>query len=162
MGPYRYRDDGPFADDPDGRNTRDVEWLSPEVPYECFDADLRQAFGQRGTVSEIDEENAAARILEVLRGADASAIHLVLKWSPAIEGNTIEHHREVAEQAVRGARHGSGSLDRCRAFAVEVGGRDSVEFGLRGREPGRPPRPGTAVFGIRVSGTSVPRIVYGE
>ena len=29
---------------------------------------------------------------------NASAIHLVLKWSPQIRPDTIERHREVAEQ----------------------------------------------------------------
>jgi MoxR-like ATPase len=38
-----------------------------------------------------------SRVLAVTEGADASAIHLVLKWSPSIEKRTIDYHREVAE-----------------------------------------------------------------
>jgi len=36
--------------------------------------------------------------VDVLDGADASAIHLVLKWSQTVRPDTIERHREVAEQ----------------------------------------------------------------
>jgi hypothetical protein len=80
---YRYREDGPF-EGTDARHTRPVEWLAKSVPYERFDPDLREAFGQQGTVSEITKPNAAQRIVDVLGGADASAVHLVLKWSPKI------------------------------------------------------------------------------
>ena len=75
--------DGPFADS-DAQQTRPVEWLASALPYERFDPDLREAFGQQGTVSEISKPHAAQRILDVLGGADASAIHLVLKWSPSL------------------------------------------------------------------------------
>jgi MoxR-like ATPase len=94
VGSYQYRDDGPFASS-DGRNTRNAEWVERALPYERFDPDLRDRFGLQGTVREINVEDAAARINEVLNGADASAIHLVLKWSPALEPKTIEYHREV-------------------------------------------------------------------
>ena len=92
-----YRADGPF-EGTDARHTHPVEWLAKSLPYERFDSDLREAFGQQGTVSEISKPNAAQRILDVLAGADASAIHLVLKWSPSIRPDTIERHREVAEE----------------------------------------------------------------
>jgi hypothetical protein len=100
LGPYQNRADGDFAGS-DGRHTRAVEWLETSLPYERFDADLREAFGLQGTVREITKPDAAERILDVLEGADASAIHLVLKWSPGIEPETIEYHRAVADE--RGA-----------------------------------------------------------
>lgn len=96
LGDYVYRADGPFAET-DAQNTREVEWLEERLSYERFDPDLREAFGQQGTLSEISKPNAAERILEVLGGADASAIHLVLKWSAKTRADTIERHREVAE-----------------------------------------------------------------
>jgi MoxR-like ATPase len=110
VGDYLYRDDGPFRDG-DARNTRAVEWLADAVPYERFDADLREAFGQQGTVSEIDKPFAAERVLAAVEGVNASAIHLVLKWSPKLEPATIEHHRAVAEEhdAVWWGRRGSES-----------------------------------------------------
>jgi hypothetical protein len=92
LGPYRYRADGVFRDS-DGRNTRDAEWIEREIPYERFDPDLREAFGLQGTIRKIAKDDAAARIDEVLDGADASAIHLVLKWSASLEQRTIEYHR---------------------------------------------------------------------
>jgi MoxR-like ATPase len=127
VGPYRYREDGSFFDS-DGRHTHDVEWLSRSIPYERFDPDLRDAFGQQGTVSEVTKDAAAARILEVaLEGADASAIHLVLKWSPTLEPNTIELHRQVVEQhgAVwwgRVSKPGTTGLaaDRLRKFQEQI------------------------------------------
>ncbi len=88
-GGYQYRDDGPF-EGTDARHTRPVEWLAKSLSYERFDPDLREAFGQQGTVSEISKPNAAQRIIDVLGGADASAVHLVLKWSPTIRAG---HHR---------------------------------------------------------------------
>lgn len=99
-GPYAWRTDGAFADS-DGKNTRPTEWLATSLPYDRFDAELREKFGQRLTVSELHVDDVFSRILDVVAGADASAIHLVLKWSPSIEANTIEFHREVAER--RGA-----------------------------------------------------------
>jgi MoxR-like ATPase len=99
-GPYLYREDAPFSGT-DAKNTRAVEWLAAEIPYDRFDPDLREAFGQRGTLSEISKPNAAERIVDVLEGADASAIHLVLKWSAGLEARTIDYHLEVVEQ--RGA-----------------------------------------------------------
>jgi MoxR-like ATPase len=124
---YRYREDGPFFDS-DGRHTHDVEWLGRSIPSERFDPDLRDAFGQQGTVSEVTKDAAAKRILEVaLEGADASAIHLVLKWSPTLEANTIELHRQVAEQhgAVwwgRVSKPGTTGLaaDRLRKFEEQI------------------------------------------
>jgi MoxR-like ATPase len=97
LGPYRYRLDGRFRDS-DGRNTRDTDWIEREVPYERFDPDLREAFGLQGTIRELTKHDAATRIDEVLDGADASAIHLVLKWSATLEQKTIEYHREVADE----------------------------------------------------------------
>jgi hypothetical protein len=38
----------------------------------------------------------AQRIIDVVGGADASAVHLVLKWSPTLRADTVERHREVA------------------------------------------------------------------
>jgi MoxR-like ATPase len=96
-GPYAWRTDGEFADS-DGKNTRPTEWLATSLPYDRFDAELREKFGQRVTVSELDVEDVVSRILDVVGGADASAIHLVLKWSPSIEAKTIEYHREVADR----------------------------------------------------------------
>jgi MoxR-like ATPase len=81
-GEYLHRDSGPFADT-DAQHTREVDWLVRDLPYERFDPDLRDAFGQQGTVSEISKPDAAERLLAVVDGEDASAIHLVLKWSPA-------------------------------------------------------------------------------
>lgn len=95
-GGYEYRADGAF-EGTDARHTRPVEWLAPSLPYERFDSDLREAFGQQGTISAIGKPHAAQRIVEVLAGADASAVHLVLKWSPSIRPDTIDLHREVAE-----------------------------------------------------------------
>lgn len=94
-GRYAYREDGPFSD-ADATNTRSVEWLNDSLAYERFDADLRQAFGQQGTISEIGKPNAAQRIIDVLNGGDASAVHVVLKWSTETP-DTIERHAEVAE-----------------------------------------------------------------
>jgi MoxR-like ATPase len=94
---YEYREDGPF-EGTDARHTRPVEWLAKSLPYERFDSDLREAFGQQGTISEITKPNAAQRIIDVLGGADASAVHLVLKWSPSTRPDTIELHQEVAEE----------------------------------------------------------------
>jgi MoxR-like ATPase len=96
-GDYAYRNDDTFAGS-DARNTRPVEWLADAVRYERFDADLREAFGQQGTVSEIDKPAAAERLLAAVEGVDASAIHLVLKWTPAVDPETIDHHREVAAE----------------------------------------------------------------
>ncbi len=95
-GDYAYRAEEPFLST-DAANTREVDWLARDLPYERFDADLREAFGQQGTVSEISKPAAAQRLLAVVEGADASAIHLVLKWSPKLKPDTIERHREVAE-----------------------------------------------------------------
>ena len=99
LGEYRHRTDGQFENS-DGQHTRDIEWLARSLPYERFDPDLREAFGQQGTVSEITKTDVLARMMEVLEGADASAIHLVLKWSPDRRGraDTIERHLEVAER----------------------------------------------------------------
>ncbi|MDA4106040.1 AAA family ATPase [Mycolicibacterium holsaticum] len=97
-GEYRYRTDGAFAEDVAARNTLPVEWLATAIPYERFDPDLRDSFGQQGTVSEITKPNAAQRIIDVLGGADASAVDLVLKWSVGFRPDTIERHEEVAEQ----------------------------------------------------------------
>jgi hypothetical protein len=96
-GDYAYREDPPF-EGTDARHTRPVEWLARSLPYERFDSDLREAFGQQGTVSEISKPNAAQRIVDVLGGSDASAVHLVLKWSPTLRPDTIERHREVADE----------------------------------------------------------------
>jgi MoxR-like ATPase len=96
-GGYQFRDDGPF-EGTDAKHTRRVEWLAARLPYERFDPDLREAFGQQGTVSEIRKPNATQRIIDVVGGADASAIHLVLKWSPALGADTIERHRDMAAQ----------------------------------------------------------------
>jgi hypothetical protein len=93
-GEYEHRTDGDFAGT-DAQNTRAADWLSPSLGYERFDPDIREAFGQQGTVSEITKPNVAQRIIDVLSGADASAIHLVLKWSPAVRPDTIERHLEV-------------------------------------------------------------------
>lgn len=96
-GDYAYREDPPF-EGTDARHTRPVEWLARSLPYERFDSDLREAFGQQGTVREISKPNAAQRIIDVLGGSDASAVHLVLKWSPTIRPDTIDRHREVADE----------------------------------------------------------------
>jgi MoxR-like ATPase len=94
-GQYQHREEDEFG--PDARNTRQVEWLARRVAYERFDPDLREAFGQQGTVSEITKPDAARRLLASAQGSDASAIHLVLKWSPDLKSDTIELHRKVAE-----------------------------------------------------------------
>jgi hypothetical protein len=96
LGGYKHRDDGSF-EGTDAQHTRPVEWLASELPDERFDPDLREAFGQQGTVSEISKPNAAQRIIDVLNGADASAIHLVLKWSPNVRPDTIDRHKEVVD-----------------------------------------------------------------
>jgi MoxR-like ATPase len=96
-GAYQYRIEGAFAG-ADANYTREVDWLEDSVPYDRFDSDLREAFGQQGTVSEIIKPQAAQRILAVLRGEDASAIHLVLKWSPSFNGDTVTRHQRVAEE----------------------------------------------------------------
>jgi MoxR-like ATPase len=99
VGPYMHRPEPEWG--PDARNTREVEWIGRQIPYEQFDADLREAFGQQGTVSEITKPDSAARILATL-GADRDGpLDLVLKWSPSRNPETIELHREVAER--RGA-----------------------------------------------------------
>lgn len=97
-GGYEYRTDGAFAEDVDARNTLPVEWLATAIPYERFDPDLRDSFGQQGTVSEITKPNAAQRIIDVLGGADASALDLVLKWSFGSSPDTIDRHRQMVEQ----------------------------------------------------------------
>lgn len=94
-GEYEYREEERFG--PDARNTRRVEWFAQRVPYERFDPDLREAFGQQGTVSEITKPDAARRLVASVQGSDVSAIHLVLKWTPDRQPRTIELHREVAE-----------------------------------------------------------------
>ena len=94
-GPYRFREEEAFG--PDARNTRNVDWMAERLPYERFDPDLREAFGQQGTVSEIARSDGARRLLAAAQGADALAVHLVLKWSVEQEPKTIELHREVAE-----------------------------------------------------------------
>lgn len=95
-GDYKFRTDGAFAKS-DAVHTRPVEWLATDLPYERFDPDLREAFGQQGTISEIGKPHAAQRIIDVVGGADASAIHLVLKWSPGVRPDTIDLHRKVVE-----------------------------------------------------------------
>jgi MoxR-like ATPase len=87
---------------PDARNTREVEWIGRRVPYGLFDPDLRAAFGQQGTVSEIGKPESFPRILAAAQDADGPPIHLVLKWSATRNPNTIQLHREVAESS-RGA-----------------------------------------------------------
>lgn len=82
---------------PDARNTREVEWIARQVPYESFEPDLREAFGQQGTVSEISKRAAARRILNAVEGDGGSPVHLVLKWSATRNPDTIQLHREVAE-----------------------------------------------------------------
>jgi AAA domain (dynein-related subfamily) len=89
---------------PDARNTRETEWLGRRVPYERFDSDLRDAFGQQGTVSEIAKPESAKRILAAAslaaeggEGDRGSPLHLVLKWSEERNPETIQLHREVAE-----------------------------------------------------------------
>lgn len=104
-GEYAHRTDGPFAGT-DAQHTRAVEWLARELPYERFDPDLREAFGQQGTVSEIGRPDAAQRLLDAAAGADASAIHLVLKWSAALGPDTIEQQRAVV------AAHGASWFGR--------------------------------------------------
>ena len=94
-GPYRHRDEEVWG--PDARNNRAVDWFATRLPYERFDPDLREAFGQQGTLSEITKPDAAPRLLAVAQGSDALAIHLILKWSEDQQPNTIELHREVAE-----------------------------------------------------------------
>jgi hypothetical protein len=76
-------------------NTRPTEWLADAVPYENFPEDLRSAFGQQGTVSEIGKPNAATRILSALTGPAETAVHLLQRWAPAQQPRTIEMHREV-------------------------------------------------------------------
>jgi MoxR-like ATPase len=93
-GRYLYRSDGAFANT-DAQQTRAVDWLASELSYERFDPDLREAFGQQGTLSEISKPNASQRIIDVVGGADASAIHLVLKWSADRDAATVDKHREV-------------------------------------------------------------------
>ncbi len=99
-GGYLYRSDGPFANS-DAQQTRAIDWLASALSYERFDPDLREAFGQQGTVSEISKPNASQRIIDVIGGADASAIHLVLKWSAARDAATVDKHRGVV--AAQGA-----------------------------------------------------------
>jgi hypothetical protein len=94
-GEYQFCETGVF-EGTDATHTRPVEWLAKDLAYERFDPDLREAFGQQGTVSEISKPHAAQRIIDVVAGADASAIHLVLKWSPNVRADTIDLHREVA------------------------------------------------------------------
>ncbi|MGV0793555.1 AAA family ATPase [Mycolicibacterium sp. XJ1819] len=96
-GEYEYRTDGAFASENSAKNTLPVEWLATAIPYERFDPDLRDSFGQQGTVSEITKPKAAQRIIDVLGGADASALDLVLKWSVGLRSDTIDRHIEVAE-----------------------------------------------------------------
>lgn len=99
-GGYLHRSDGAFANT-DAQQTRAVDWLASALPYDRFDPDLREAFGQQGTLSEISKPNASQRIIDVVGGADASAIHLVLKWSAALDPATIDKHRDVV--SVHGA-----------------------------------------------------------
>lgn len=93
-GGYVYRSDGAFANT-DAQQTRAVDWLASDLSYERFDPDLREAFGQQGTLSEISKPNASQRMIDVIGGADASAIHLVLKWSAERDAATVDKHREV-------------------------------------------------------------------
>lgn len=104
---------------PDARNTRETEWLARRVPYERFDPDLRDAFGQQGTVSEIAKPESAKRILATVGPPATSAggdppIHLVLKWSEDRNPETIQLHREVAEGGAGAVWWGrfSKNLDR--------------------------------------------------
>lgn len=94
-GDYEFRSDEPFAGS-DARSTHRVDWLAERVPYDRFDPDLRDAFGQQGTVSEITKPAARQRILDVVGGADASAIHLVLKWSATLDSETVRKHEQMA------------------------------------------------------------------
>jgi MoxR-like ATPase len=97
-GDYEHRMSGPF-EGTDAQNTRPVEWLDKSVGYERFDPDLREAFGLSGTLREITKPDTVQRLVGVLSGADASAIDLVLKWSPARAEDTIDKHRAVAEES---------------------------------------------------------------
>jgi hypothetical protein len=96
-GPYVHRPDERFLA-LDAVNTRSVEWIERGVAYERFDPDLREAFGQQGTLSKISKPNAAARILAAL-GPPPELIHLVVKWSEKFGASTVEEHRLVANQA---------------------------------------------------------------
>lgn len=93
-GEYEFLETGPF-EDADAKHTRPTEWLAEAVPYENFPDDLRSAFGQQGTVSEIGKPNAAARILAALAGPAEAVVHLLQRWAPAQEPRTIEMHRDV-------------------------------------------------------------------
>jgi AAA domain (dynein-related subfamily) len=110
-GKYEHRDDGPFAT-VNAQNTRPVDWLAKDLPYERFDSDLRAAFGQRASLSEITKPNAAQRILDVVGGADASAVHLVVKWAERFGANTVDEHRKVAAERGEVWWGLIGSLDR--------------------------------------------------
>lgn len=98
-GEYAHRVDGPF-EGTDAQHTREVDWTAHDLAYERFDPDLREAFGQQGTLSEISKPDAAQRLLDVVGGEDASAIHLVLKWSPN-GGQSVDEFVHV--EAERGA-----------------------------------------------------------
>jgi MoxR-like ATPase len=93
--PYRHRDEEKFRLN-DGTHTHDVDWLARDIPYEGFDPDLREAFAQRGTLSEIRRPAAAEQVLAAAGGEGNSALHLLLRWSTDQEPRTIDLHREIA------------------------------------------------------------------
>ncbi|MFN6955419.1 MAG: restriction endonuclease [Acetobacteraceae bacterium] len=66
-GPYEW-----IASNPEWqRQTRKVAWEEPEIPRTAFPADIRASFGTLGTLRRVLAENAEARVLEVLKAAQA-------------------------------------------------------------------------------------------
>lgn len=95
-GAFRYRADGPFQGR-DAHYHRPVRWLAWGVPYDRFDPDLQTAFGVPGTLSEIHKPNAVALLLAATRPSDTS-VHLVIKWSSQHGANTVQEHRQIADE----------------------------------------------------------------
>ena len=93
-GGYEFRDHGPFVDS-DAKHTRPVEWLTRQISYEAFDEDVRQTFGQQGTVSEIARAQAPERLIRTVEG-QADRMHLLVRWSADREPRTIELHDDIA------------------------------------------------------------------
>ena len=59
-GSYAYLQDPPYGEDV--HHSRRVVWLAQRVPYETFDADLQEALAEAGSVRELRQPDAYARL----------------------------------------------------------------------------------------------------
>jgi hypothetical protein len=95
-GDYEHLDDPAFLEC-DAVNTRPVDWLTKETPYERFDADLRTSFRGQGTIRSIKAPVAAERLVAAVEAA-SPPIHLVVKWSARHGANTVDQHMRIASE----------------------------------------------------------------